>query len=222
MDKVKRSKEWLAPLIIVLVLVIDQCIKIWVKTNMTLGQQIEVTPWFKIDFIENSGMAWGMTFFNKYALSLFRIVAVILIGWYLHREVKRGIRTTYLVFLSLILAGAAGNIFDSMFYGLVFNASSPYYVSWFVPFGQGYGSFLTGKVVDMFYFPLIQTTWPQWMPIWGGREFVFFDPVFNFADASITVGVFGLILFCRKDLATLSEKGEGKTDHSASRKGKSV
>jgi signal peptidase II len=106
----------------------------------------------------------------------------------------------------MILAGAAGNIFDSMFYGLIFDASSPYHVSTLVPFGEGYAPFLMGKVVDMFYFPIIETTWPSWMPFWGGQDFVFFSPVFNFADASISVGVVALLLFYRKEISQISFK----------------
>lgn len=205
----KKSREYLTDgrlsvLIIIAILVIDQIIKIAVKTNMALGESVRITDWFYIDFIENSGMAYGMTFVNKLFLSLVRIVAVIVIGWYIHRQVKAKARTRYIIFLSMIVAGAAGNIIDSMFYGLIFNASSPYYVSYFVPFGTGYAGFLMGKVVDMFYFPLIVTTWPAWVPYWGGQEFIFFSPVFNFADASITTGVILLLLFCRKDLGDIS------------------
>lgn len=200
----KRVREFMtdgrmAWLLIIAVLVIDQLIKIEVKTTMTLGQSYRVLDWFYIYFIENNGMAYGMTFINKLFLSILRIVAISVIGWYIWRVVKRKGRTRYVFFLSLIVAGAAGNIFDSMFYGLIFSASTPYYVSYFVPFGTGYSSFLMGKVVDMFYFPIIQTTWPDWVPVWGGNEFIFFSPIFNFADACITVGVVCLLLFCRKD-----------------------
>lgn len=207
----KRPKEFMSDgrmawIVIVAILVIDQLIKIEVKTSMTLGQSYHVTDWFYIYFIENNGMAYGMTFVNKLFLSILRIVAISAIGWYIWRVVKRNGRTRYVFFLSLIVAGAAGNIFDSMFYGLLFTASSPYYVSYFVPFGTGYSSFLMGKVVDMFYFPIIQTTWPDWIPVWGGREFIFFSPVFNFADACITVGVICLLLFCRKDFDSAEHK----------------
>ena len=206
------SRGWLAVILTLAILIIDQVIKIEVKTNMCLHQSIRITDWFYINFIENSGMAYGMTFINKLVLSLFRIVAVSVIGYYLWKQVKEKARYGYIVCLAMILAGAAGNIFDSMFYGLCFNASSPYYVSDFVPFGQGYAPFLMGKVVDMFYFPIIDTYWPQWMPFVGGDHFIFFSPVFNFADACISVGVIVLLLFYRRELGTLSLKSSEETD----------
>ncbi len=173
----------LSLLLILVILVIDQLIKIEVKTHFSLGESVRVTNWFYLSFVENNGMAYGMTFFNKIVLSLFRIIALIAIGWYMCQVVRRKHSKGYLIVLSMIFAGAAGNILDSMFYGLIFDASSPYTVSQFVPFGTGYASFLHGKVVDMFYFPLIVTTYPDWIPWKGGEEFVFFAPVFNFADA---------------------------------------
>ncbi|MBQ6032285.1 MAG: lipoprotein signal peptidase [Prevotella sp.] len=206
------SRGWLAVILTLAILIIDQVIKIEVKTNMCLHQSIRITDWFYINFIENSGMAYGMTFINKLVLSLFRIVAVSVIGYYLWKQVKEKARYGYIVCLAMILAGAAGNIFDSMFYGLCFNASSPYYVSYFVPFGQGYAPFLMGKVVDMFYFPIIDTYWPQWMPFVGGDHFIFFSPVFNFADACISVGVIVLLLFYRRELGTLSLKSSEESD----------
>ncbi|MDN5553393.1 lipoprotein signal peptidase [Prevotella sp.] len=199
----------LAFVLIIAILVIDQIIKIEVKTNMCLGESVRVTDWFYISFIENNGMAYGMTFFNKLVLSVFRIIAVGCIGWYMHKVLQQKHSTGYIVVLSMILAGAAGNIIDSMFYGLIFNASSPFYVSYLVPFGSGYASFLQGKVVDMFYFPLIVTTYPDWVPFKGGQEFVFFSPVFNFADACISVGVVLLLLFFRKDMEGISETVRG-------------
>ena len=204
----KKKTVWLVLLFIVVLLVIDQVIKIAVKTNMHLYESIWITDWFQIHFIENNGMAFGLSFINKYVLTIFRIVAVTLIAIYLHRQIQQGARTIYIVLLSLLLAGAAGNIIDCMFYGEIFTASSPFYVSYLVPFGQGYSGFLTGKVVDMFYFPLIVTTWPDWMPFWGGDEFIFFSPVFNFADACVSVSVVALFLFCRPELATLSVSNE--------------
>ena len=194
----------MAVLIILAILLIDQAIKIWVKTSMTLHENIHVTDWFYIAFIENNGMAFGMQLGSKILLSLFRVVAISLLGYYIWLQVRRGAKTGYIVLLSMVLAGAAGNLIDCMFYGLVFNASSPYYVSYFVPFGTGYAPFLMGKVVDMFYFPLIESDWPQWMPFVGGDHFVFFSPVFNFADASISVSVVWLLLFYRKEISSIS------------------
>ena len=171
---------------------------------MPLGGDIRIANWFYIKFIENNGMAYGMTFINKPVLSLFRMALICLLGYYIFRQIKSNARMLYVLVLSLVFAGAVGNLIDCMFYGLVFSGSSPYYVSYFVPFGQGYSTFLTGRVVDMFYFPLIVTTWPEWVPVWGGDEFIFFSPVFNFADACISVGFVMLILFCRKELSQLS------------------
>jgi signal peptidase II len=202
----------LAVLIVLLVLVIDQVIKIWVKTHMTLHEQIEILSWFKIVFIENNGMAYGMEIGSKLVLSLFRIAAISVLGWYIFGQVRKQARWGYIVCLSMILAGAIGNMIDSMFYGLVFNASSEYYVSYPVPFGTGYASFLTGKVVDMFYFPLIVTTWPEWVPMVGGEPYVFFSPIFNFADASISVGVILLLLFYRREIGALNMKRQQEND----------
>ncbi len=200
-----KRKGLVAWAIIILILIIDQMIKLHVKTTMTLGESIRVTDWFYITFIENNGMAWGMTFVNKLFLSVLRIVAVGAIGWFIWQVVKQKGRMIYVVFLSMVLAGAAGNIIDSLFYGLCFTASTPYAVSYSVPFGTGYAGFLMGKVVDMFYFPIIHTTWPSWVPLVGGESFTFFSPVFNFADASITTGVICLLLFCSKDLSVIGE-----------------
>ena len=202
----------LAVLIVLLVLVIDQVIKIWVKTHMTLHEQIEILSWFKIVFIENNGMAYGMEIGSKLVLSLFRIAAISVLGWYIFGQVRKQARWGYIVCLSMILAGAIGNMIDSMFYGLVFNASSEYYVSYPVPFGTGYASFLTGKVVDMFYFPLIVTTWPEWVPMVGGEPYVFFSPIFNFADASISVGVILLLLFYRREIGAMNMKRQQEND----------
>ena len=202
----------LAALIVVGILLVDQLIKIWVKTNMTLHEQIEILSWFKIVFIENNGMAYGMEIGSKLVLSLFRVVAISVLGYYIIGQVKRQARWGYLVCLSMIFAGAVGNLIDSMFYGLVFNASSEFYTSYFVPFGTGYAPFLMGKVVDMFYFPLIVTTWPDWVPFVGGNPYIFFSPVFNFADASISVGVVLLLLFYRKEISEISFKKKVKAD----------
>ncbi len=199
-----KKKVLVTLLLAIVLLVVDQWIKISVKTGMCLHESIRVTDWFYISFIENNGMAFGMTIVNKLFLSLFRIVAIVALGWYLFRQLRRQARMLWLVCLTLVFAGAVGNLIDCMFYGLIFNASSPYYVSYFVPFGHGYAPFLMGKVVDMFYFPIIVTTWPDWMPVIGGDEFVFFSPVFNFADSCVSVGVILILLFCRKELSQIS------------------
>ncbi len=189
-------------LIVIAILLIDQIIKIWVKTNMTLHEVISVTSWFKICFIENNGMAYGMEIGSKLLLSLFRIVAISVGVYYLYLQTIRRAKFGYIACLALVIAGAVGNVIDCMFYGLIFNASSEYYTSFVVPFG--YAPFLMGKVVDMFYFPLIVTTWPEWIPVYGGSEFIFFSPIFNFADASISVGVVLLLLFYRKELSEIT------------------
>lgn len=200
----KTFKAWIAVAIVVAILLIDQIIKIEVKTNMTLGEAKRVTDWFYIEFIENNGMAYGMKFINKLVLSLFRLFAIGFIGYYLAKIIKKNVAPLgYIVLIAMVLAGAAGNLIDCLFYGLIFDASTPFTVSQFVPFGEGYSSFLHGKVVDMFYFPIIQTTWPEWVPYFGGSEYVFFSPVFNFADACISVGVVALLLFYRKQLEVL-------------------
>lgn len=210
----------MAVLVILAILLIDQAIKIWVKTSMTLHESIHITDWFYIAFIENNGMAFGMQLGSKIVLSLFRVVAIAFLGYYIWQEVRRQARTGYIVLLSMVLAGAAGNLIDCMFYGLVFNASSPYYLSYFVPFGTGYAPFLMGKVVDMFYFPLIESDWPQWVPFVGGDHFIFFSPVFNFADACISVSVVLLLLFYRKEISSISlskaaEKQEEQVEQEA-------
>ena len=198
------TKGRLATLIVVAILLIDQTIKIWVKTSLALHESVHVFDWFYITFIENMGMAFGMQLGSKIILSLFRVVAITVLTYYIWTEVKKNARTGYIVCLSMVLAGAAGNLIDCLFYGLIFNESSPYYVSYFVPFGSGYAPFLMGKVVDMFYFPLIETEWPMWMPFVGGEHFIFFSPVFNFADASISVSVVLLLLFFRREIGQIS------------------
>lgn len=200
------TKGRLATLLIVAILLIDQAIKIWVKTSMSLHESIHITDWFYITFIENMGMAFGMQLGSKIVLSLFRVVAISVLGYYIWQQVKKNARTGYILLLSMVLAGAAGNLIDCMFYGLIFNESSPHYLSYFVDFGTGYAPFLMGKVVDMFYFPLIETEWPMWMPFVGGQHFVFFSPVFNFADASISVSVVLLLLFYREEISKISIK----------------
>lgn len=186
----------LAVLIIVLVLVIDQIIKITVKTSMFYHESIRITDWFYIYFTENNGMAFGMELFGKLFLSSFRIIAVGAIIYYLYKLLKQGnVKTGFIVCLSLILAGAAGNIIDSVFYGMIFSESTPFQLAQFVPWGEGYTSILHGKVVDMFYFPIIDTYWPEWLPGIGGDRFIFFSPIFNFADAAISCGIIAMLIF---------------------------
>jgi signal peptidase II len=202
------QRGWLAATVVAIILIVDQAIKIWVKTHMALHEQIEILSWFKLVFIENNGMAYGMEFGSKLVLSLFRIVAVGILSYYIVKQVRKQARWGYILCLSMVLAGAAGNIIDSMFYGLMFNGSSEYYVSYFVPFGTGYAPFLMGKVVDMFYFPLIVTTWPEWVPWVGDEPYIFFSPIFNFADSAISVAVVLLLLFYRKEISEISFKKE--------------
>ncbi|RKE00278.1 lipoprotein signal peptidase [Marinifilum flexuosum] len=185
---------------IVLLLILDQALKIWIKTNMMLGESYHIFgDWFQIYFIENNGMAFGMELegeWGKMLLSLFRIIAVCGIGWYLLDICKKKAPMGLIIAISLIFAGAMGNIIDSAFYGLIFN-DSYYQVAQFLPEGGGYSSFLHGKVVDMLYFPLVEGNFPDWFPIWKGEHFVFFRPVFNIADSYITIGVAFILLFQR-------------------------
>ena len=197
-DKRIRN-QFLASVVLILGIIgVDQCVKIWVKTHMALHDVIDITGWFKIAFVENNGMAFGMELVDKIFLTSFRIVAVVWIVWYMARVIRRGTGWAYVVCLSMILAGAAGNIIDCMFYGMIFNNPSSPLVAEFVSWGSGYESLFYGRVVDMLYFPLVEWRWPDWMPVCGGNNFIFFSPIFNIADASITCGVLALILFCRK------------------------
>ena len=202
------KRAWVVCIFVITLLAIDQCVKIWVKTNMCLHESIRVTDWFYISFIENNGMAYGMTIIPKFALSAFRLVACCALVYFIGRQIREGARTIWVALLSLILAGALGNLIDCMFYGMIFAGSSPLYTSFPVDFGTGYAPFMQGKVVDMFYFPLIVTTYPDWFPVWGGQPFIFFSPVFNCADACISVVVVAMLLFCRKELIMFSRKNE--------------
>ncbi len=195
----KLSKGFWAVFTVLIVLIADQALKIWVKTNMTLYQDIKIADWFHIYFTENPGMAFGIEVFGKMFLSIFRILASIGIIWYLCQLVKRNYKTGYIICIALILAGAIGNIIDSIFYGVIFDNSYRQVATLFPP-GGGYSTWLHGKVVDMFYFPIIRTHWPDWMPYFGGSEFIFFRPIFNLADAAISVGIIILLLFYRKVL----------------------
>jgi signal peptidase II len=187
--------------IVVLVLVIDQTLKFWIKTHMNFNQEFNIFPnWFRIHFIENDGMAYGMKFggdAGKVVLTLFRLAAVVLGFRYMKKLVSQGYSTGLLICGSLILAGAAGNLIDSMFYGLIFTATNYYEVAKFVP-GGGYGSFLHGNVVDMLYFPIYEGYLPKWVPFKGGDYFIFFRPIFNVADAAISVGVLSILVFQKR------------------------
>lgn len=186
-------------LIILLVLIIDQWSKIYIKTHFILNEVVTVFSWFKISFVENSGAAWGKEIPGKYGkliLTLFRIVAVVGIGYWLVAAVKKQQPKILIICISLILAGALGNIIDSVFYGIIFDHSYGNIATLFAE--NPYGTLLHGKVVDMFYFPLIDTTLPSWLPIWGGERFRFFEPVFNVADSAICIAVGLMILYHKK------------------------
>ena len=204
-----REKALVAIAVVIAVLLIDQLSKIWVKTHMELYDMYNITDWFKIYFVENNGMAFGIEAGGKLFLSIFRIIAVTFIILYISKLVKLGFKTSFISCVALILAGAAGNIIDSIFYGVLFDASYPGHIASFVPSGQGYSSLLHGKVVDMLYFPLFSGTFPKWIPFVGGEEFLFFRFIFNIADSAITVGVILLLLFYRKTLSySLLSKSE--------------
>ncbi|RPH33824.1 MAG: lipoprotein signal peptidase [Bacteroidales bacterium] len=190
-------------LLVLLILLFDQVFKIWIKTHMVIGDEYHVLGnWFIIHFTENNGMAFGMEFWGKSGklfLSLFRIVAISGIGYYIYWLIKHKAGTGLVLGISAILAGAIGNLIDSAFYGLIFSNSFTE-VAQLLPKGGGYSSFLHGRVVDMLYFPIINTTYPQWFPLVGGQPFIFFRPVFNIADSAITTGVLYLLIFQRKIL----------------------
>ena len=191
---------WLVTIIILLIVVIDQVSKFYVKTHFYVGESYEVFPWFQLKFIENNGMAFGMELWNKFVLTFGRIAAVGFFIWFLKKIVSiPGLRTGFLIAAAMITAGAAGNIFDRVFYGEIFNNPFPPEHASFLPAGGGYAGWFEGRVVDMLYFPFFSFTWPDWMPLIGGREYEFFQYIFNIADSSICVGVALLLLFFSND-----------------------
>lgn len=195
MDKKKRI--WLCAAILAAILIVDQVVKIMVKTHMHIGEDIPlIGEWCRLHFIENEGFAFGTSFggtVGKYFLTMFRIVASVAIGWIIVNQIKKNGRTSLILCLTLILAGAVGNIIDCCLYGLIFSESY-YDIAVLFPPEGGYAPFLQGKVVDMFYFPLFEFDWPQWMPFVGGNHFEFFSAIFNVADSAITIGVIWLLI----------------------------
>jgi len=202
------KKAFWAVAVILLILLVDQIVKFWVKTNMALGENIQITSWFHIRFIENDGMAMGIKIIGKLFLTVFRIIASIAIAYYIYLLIRNNFKLSNIILVSMILAGAAGNIIDSVFYGVIFSESTYTQVAVLFPPEGGYGAWLYGEVVDMFYFPLFNFTWPAWIPWLGGGEFEFFRYIFNIADASISVGIVTLLLFFRKTLSLSLEKQE--------------
>jgi len=197
-----KNKPIIAIVLIFFVLLVDQTLKIWVKTNMYLGQTIPVIGnWFYLRFTENPGMALGISIpgnFGKIFLTTLRIVVAIFIAFYLHSLIKKNSPIGLIIALSLILAGAIGNIIDSIFYGVVFSESTYFTPATIFPKGGGYAPLFKGHVVDMLYFPIIKGTYPEWFPFFGGKSFIFFRPIFNIADSAITIGVLTIIFFQKK------------------------
>ena len=198
--KKKLTEGRMVTFIVAIALIIDQIIKLSVKLGMRLYESIHVTDWFYIYFTENPGMAFGMEIFGKLFLTLFRIVAIGFLIYYVSRIRGKGFPKGYLVCVAFIIAGAMGNVIDCVLYGPIFSESTPYSVSQLVPWGEGYTSMLKGKVVDMFYFPLVEWNWPDWLPFIGGNHFIFFSPIFNFADACISCGVIAILIFYNRCL----------------------
>ncbi|HPD27250.1 MAG TPA: lipoprotein signal peptidase [Paludibacteraceae bacterium] len=195
------KKRWVY-LVMGIILIADQVLKIFIKTSFTLGESVHVFDWFQIVFVENPGMAFGITLGSKLFLTLFRIVVIAFAIYYLYLLIRDKYKTSYIVCVALIVAGAIGNVIDSLFYGLIFSESTPFQVAELFPEAGGYAPFLMGKVVDMFYFPLFVI--PDWVPWIGGD--IFFSPVFNIADSAITVGIIILLLFFRHDFSLTLDK----------------
>lgn len=205
LDKNGRHRLFWALCLIIVIILIDQFSKIWVKTHFFLGEEVVIFPWFRLLFIENNGMAFGMEIGSKLILTLMRILLVGFLCWYLYKICRIFcVKTGYIICIALIIAGAAGNIIDCVFYGKIFNDPVPPNVAQLFPV-HPYGSWLHGKVVDMLYFPLFEIDFPNWVPFWGGEHFLFFQPVFNIADSSITIGIFVLILFFSNQIASPSK-----------------
>jgi len=196
MNPQAKKSALIASAIIVLVIILDQWLKLWVKTSFFLGEELEIFPWFKLLFVQNPGMAFGWSLGSKLALTIFRFVATIFGFWYLCRILCRPVVSTGLcVCVALILAGAIGNLIDCTFYGLIFNNPAPPDVAALFPSAGGYAPVFHGQVVDMLYFPLFSFVWPDWVPWVGGEYFEFFHPIFNIADAAVSTGVIAMILF---------------------------
>jgi signal peptidase II len=196
----------------VCVILLDQFTKIWVKTHFFYGEEYVITDWFRLYFIENNGMAFGMEFGSKMLLTWFRIIAVILFIYYLYKiRNSKLLQKGYVVCVSLITAGALGNVLDCIFYGVIFDNPMPPFTATLFPEGGGYGTLFLGRVVDMLYFPLVEWNWPDWLPWIGGDHFIFFQPIFNVADAALSVGVILLILFYSKNFYQ-QEVDESKSD----------
>jgi signal peptidase II len=189
-------------LIVFLIILADQALKFYIKLNYAYGEETKVIGnWFRLHFVENEGMAWGWSFggsFGKIALTLFRLAAVIFGVFYIRKIIRRKEHKGFIICAALIFAGALGNLIDSMFYGMIFENSTGFSVAKLFPPGGGYGTFLHGRVVDMLYFKIAEGDFPKWFPIWGGERFEFFRPVFNIADASISVGVISILIFQKK------------------------
>lgn len=198
----KLSKGYLALIIIVLIVIIDQVFKIWTKTHFYYGESYRITDWFQLVFIENNGMAFGWEVLNKIILSAFRVIASILFVYYIIKIKIADIPTGYMACVALIAAGTIGNTIDCVFYGQIFNNPMPPELATLFPNGGGYAPFFEGRVVDMLYFPLAEWNWPSWIPVIGGKHFLFFQPIFNIADAALSVGVVALLIFYSKYLST--------------------
>ncbi len=214
----KKKQAWLVIIFVAAIIVVDQIVKILVKTNMQIGEDIPlIGEWCRLHFIENEGFAFGTKFggvVGKYILTSIRLVASGLIIWYIGRMIKRGTRTSLIMAFAIVLAGAIGNLIDSLFYGLIFNAPNYEIATLFPPEG-GYAPLFLGRVVDMFYFPLFEFDWPMWVPLVGGEHFEFFSAIFNVADSAVTIGVVWLLVeyfFIEPKYSKSEKTGEGKSE----------